>query len=403
MSDEITNDPVRVLFAFENGSWDEETFATEGTYVKLFDLGDQTWHDVGDTVGLGFPMNDYSSRIAGCDNFCALFDCTWAGDEEEIQRFRLFVFDYNGGRTWQDVWANTSYSHPYSAYFSSKLPVAVHNSGLIACIVFSYDDDNWVVKVSTDQGSTWKTEHAFTDHSTETHSWMDEGQVIIDTVNQVIWVSYNDTEENHIYIQKSTDFGDTWSLAAIIPIGTLWAGYFHSMDATGQYQYVRSSEFIVASDPVEYHFRIYHSNDYAETWTCVNDEVRYSYETSWYKPAPQHTSNMNYLNGGRTNTISDIDLYHSEDYGATLTTMQEHKGNGVNVSTYNLGQYIAYTENGGTIAIRDKIGFLYSANNGLSWRFIESDYSWSDYYNEGVYVIPGQGGNIVQPVTWISM
>jgi len=403
--DPIVNDPVKVLFGFFNGDGDPDTFATDGVVVKYFDLADQTWHHVGDTIGFGYPMDDYNTRIVGCDQFCAVFDYTWVGDEEWAAKYRLFIWDYNGNRTYQDLWENTEYRYPYLPYYSRKLPVAVHNSGLIACIVFHEPANNWLVKVSTDRGATWKEDHPFTNHPDG--NWMDEGQVIIDN-NQTIWITYSDGISLCHYVYKSLNAGDSWSLESTVPFiddASSGSGYHHSIDTTGQYHYIRSDEHIHNPDTTNtWHFRVLHSNDYALTWSLVNDEVILPLTPQWFAPSSSHTSNINFFNGARNNSISYvIDFYHSDDYAETVTTVQTHYGAGEWVSTYNLNQYIAYTESGGTIATRYNIGFMYSANNGLNWRFIESEYAWSDYFGEGVYVIPGSFRNTQQPMIWISM
>ena len=98
-------------------------------------------------------------------------------------------------------WASTNKIH-------GRNKIACNNNGLVACII--EDSSDWIVKVSTDFGSSWSDSRTLTYDADR----LDFGVVINELSH--IYIFYYDVGAKTITVEKSDDSGGSWSVQGTI-------------------------------------------------------------------------------------------------------------------------------------------------------------------------------------------
>lgn len=345
-----------VLMGISPSYYEYDVDAVSGVGLALYDVGTDTWTNGG--VQHDGTNSSWPNTLRVGRNFSTWFGSWWK-DTGYIFSIRVNVFE--GGSCTRQIDLLTDDG---ATTFSSDC----HNcmdmddaSGLIACLIYIWTDVGaglykWCAFISEDRGATWKPRYDF---PTTQYTISSKANIRIDA-SGTIWASMIETDGDVIYIYKSVDVGDTFTLESTVstPVGTtqLW-NFRYSMDASGQYHYM----IVHTTEPANV-MHLYSSSDYGVTWT-----------------APANLTYPGYLMLHTSNVADLIILY---DTGLDPEVFKKSTNSGgsfiditppvdINDSYSDMqrdGANVVYTDGGIVFESTWYTGLIYSLDSGTNWQ-----------------------------------
>lgn len=367
-----------------------------GIVCAEYSVDNNTWYGLGGVEGISQYMEPHTLRISSENGYVAYFTSCYDTNTFNFHHLGVFKFARDNWPIYCPVWEGNDVDtfDDYQIFnvmdcYRDRI-ACVARALTIGGLVYAY----WMVKVSNNAGENWNEWHFPTPTSSITSGgYYDRVQVRI-SQDQTVWLAYlrssGSTGDHMIELWKSnlagTSFSKVWETNFYATLGSEAYGFNFDIEDYGGERLIIT---LLGTSGGVYTQLIYALANFGTTVIAYTHA--YSSADVPYAKGTANAPNIVHAEKGG-------DFLVSNNSGALFNIAVDGRVGGNYIDHQKHHEENVYTECGNSFDLSgDFIGFLYSVNNGLSWRSIETPFPLSAPVGEPLPLptYPGYADEIV--------